>query len=158
MGPALIYPWRKMRRSRAPSTAPGTFFVTQSWADSITDMPGSNLRQAQGRNQPGWQIETQIPGEADDIARPSDRNRHGADGIFEDEVPADDPRAQFAERRVGVGIGTPADRNGRRHFGVAQPGECTGDRAEEKRERHRRPRVHRRGMPGQDEDARADDS
>jgi hypothetical protein len=35
-----------MHRSRAPSIAPGTFFVAQSWADSITDMPGFNLRQA----------------------------------------------------------------------------------------------------------------
>ena len=34
MGPARIYPWRKMRRSRAPSIAPGAFFVAQSWADS----------------------------------------------------------------------------------------------------------------------------
>jgi hypothetical protein len=32
-----------MHRSRAPSIAPGTFFVAQSWADSITDMPGFNL-------------------------------------------------------------------------------------------------------------------
>ena len=47
MGPARIYPWRKMHRSRAPSIAPDTFFVAQSWADSITDMPGSKLRQAQ---------------------------------------------------------------------------------------------------------------
>ncbi len=35
-----------MRRSRAPSIAPGTFFVVQSWADCITNMPGFNLRQA----------------------------------------------------------------------------------------------------------------
>jgi hypothetical protein len=48
MGPARIYPWRKMHRSRAPSIAPDTFFVAQSWADSIIDMPGFNLRQAQG--------------------------------------------------------------------------------------------------------------
>src|SRR5271154_94493 len=47
MGPARIYPWRKMRRSRAPSIAPGTFFVAQSWADCITNMAGFNLRQAQ---------------------------------------------------------------------------------------------------------------
>jgi small-conductance mechanosensitive channel len=46
-GPARIYPWRKIRRSRAPSIAPGTFFVAQSWADCITNMAGSNLRQAQ---------------------------------------------------------------------------------------------------------------
>src|ERR1700736_3905868 len=37
----------KMHRSRAPSSAPGTFFVAQSWADCITNMPGFNLRQAQ---------------------------------------------------------------------------------------------------------------
>jgi hypothetical protein len=33
--------------SRAPSIAPGTFFVAQSWADCITNMAGFNLRQAQ---------------------------------------------------------------------------------------------------------------
>ena len=44
---ARIYLWRKMHRSRAPSIAPATFFVAQSWVDSITDMPGFNLRQAQ---------------------------------------------------------------------------------------------------------------
>jgi hypothetical protein len=37
----------KMHRSRGPSIGPDTFFVAQSWADSITDMPGFNLRQAQ---------------------------------------------------------------------------------------------------------------
>jgi hypothetical protein len=36
-----------MRRFRAPSIAPGTFFVAQSWADCITNMAGFNLRQAQ---------------------------------------------------------------------------------------------------------------
>jgi hypothetical protein len=46
MRPARIYPWRKMHRSRAPSIAPGTFFVAQSWADCITTMPGFDLRQA----------------------------------------------------------------------------------------------------------------
>jgi hypothetical protein len=51
MGPARIYPWRKMHRSRAPSIAPGTFFVAQPWADCITNMPGFNLRQAHGQNE-----------------------------------------------------------------------------------------------------------
>jgi hypothetical protein len=36
-----------MHPSRAPSIAPGTFFVAQSWAGCITNMPGFNLRQAQ---------------------------------------------------------------------------------------------------------------
>src|ERR1700739_3481038 len=38
----------KDARSRAPSIAPGTFFVAQSWADCITNIAGFNLRQAQG--------------------------------------------------------------------------------------------------------------
>jgi hypothetical protein len=36
-----------MHRSRAPSIAPGAFFVARSWADCITDIAGFNLRQAQ---------------------------------------------------------------------------------------------------------------
>src|SRR5713226_8971742 len=44
MGPVRIYPWRRMHRSRAPSIAPGTFFVAQSWAGCITNMPGFNDR------------------------------------------------------------------------------------------------------------------
>jgi NAD(P)-dependent dehydrogenase (short-subunit alcohol dehydrogenase family) len=36
-----------MHRYRAPSIAPGTLFVAQSWADFIINMSESNLRQAQ---------------------------------------------------------------------------------------------------------------
>jgi len=36
-----------MHRFRAPSIALATFFVAQSWAGCITNMPGFNLRQAQ---------------------------------------------------------------------------------------------------------------
>jgi hypothetical protein len=52
MGPARIYPWRKTRRSRASSIAPGAFFVAQSWADCITNMAGFDLRQARVANDP----------------------------------------------------------------------------------------------------------
>jgi hypothetical protein len=45
-----------MQQSRAPLIALGTFFVAQSWADSITDMPGFNLRQAQELKR-GQQVE-----------------------------------------------------------------------------------------------------
>jgi hypothetical protein len=47
MGPARIYPWRKMHRSRAPSIALGTFFVAQFSAGYITNMSGFDLRQTQ---------------------------------------------------------------------------------------------------------------
>jgi hypothetical protein len=52
--PARIYPWRRMHRSRAPSIAPGSFFVAQSWAGCITNMPGFNLRQAQIAHYRRW--------------------------------------------------------------------------------------------------------
>jgi hypothetical protein len=41
---ARIYSMRRMRQSRAMSIAPGTYFVAQSWAGCITNMPGFNLR------------------------------------------------------------------------------------------------------------------
>jgi hypothetical protein len=47
MGPARIYPWRKMHRFRAPSIAPGTFFAAQFSAGYTTNMSGFDLRQAQ---------------------------------------------------------------------------------------------------------------
>jgi hypothetical protein len=46
-GPARIYPWRRMHRSRAPSIAPGTFFAVRFWVAYTTSMFGFDLRQAQ---------------------------------------------------------------------------------------------------------------
>src|SRR6201984_1089934 len=51
-----------MHRSRAPSIAPDTFFVAQSWADPTTDMPGFNLRQAQGSDRAVSANEPDRPG------------------------------------------------------------------------------------------------
>src|SRR5258708_1031218 len=99
-------------------------------------------------------MDAKIPGEADDIGGPPDRDRDRADRVFEDEVPADDPRDQFAEGRVGEGIGPAAEGKGGRHLGVAQPGEYTGDRSEQKRKRNGGTSVRSRGVPGQNEDAR----
>ena len=44
--------------------------------------------------------------------------------VLEDEVPADDPRDQLAQRRVGVGVGRSRDRNHRGEFGIAESGEA----------------------------------
>ena len=49
---------------------------------------------------------------------------HVGDGVFEYQVPTDNPRYQFAHRRVGVGIGAACDGNHGRHFGVAKSCEC----------------------------------
>ena len=62
-----------------------------------------------------------------------------ADHVFENQVPADDPGKNFAERRVGVGVGAAGNRNHRGQFGVAQSGKTAGDGHQEKRNRNRRP-------------------
>jgi hypothetical protein len=72
MGPARIYPWKKMHRSRVPSIAPGAFFVAQSWADCITNMAGFDLRQAQLRVTVVSTISSQPPMIADELRRQAD--------------------------------------------------------------------------------------
>src|ERR1700687_4932083 len=58
-----IYPLRRMRQYRALLRGQGTFFVARSWADSITDMPGFDLRQAQ------WESMQGTPAAASDLQR-----------------------------------------------------------------------------------------
>ena len=65
----------------------------------------------------------------------ADADRHVADGIFEDEVPADDPRDELAHGRVGVGVGAACDRDHRRQFGIAERGEGADDRNQDERQR-----------------------
>ncbi len=62
-----------------------------------------------------------------------------ADHVFENQVPADDPGKDFAERRVGVGVGAAGDGDHRGQLGVAQAGKAAGDRHQEKRNGNRRP-------------------
>src|SRR5947208_17173838 len=44
---ARIYPWRRTRRSRAPSNGPDAVFVAQFSAGYTTNMFGFDLRQGQ---------------------------------------------------------------------------------------------------------------
>ena len=70
--------------------------------------------------------------EADNIARPADGDRGGAKCIFEDQVPADDPGDELAHGRIGIGVGTAGDRDGRGHLRVAETGKGAGDAAKTK--------------------------
>src|SRR6266481_2160603 len=49
---ARIYPWRRTRRSRAPSNGPDAFFVALFSAGYTTNMFGFDLRQGQLPSRP----------------------------------------------------------------------------------------------------------
>src|ERR1700733_16223138 len=50
-----------------------------------------------------WNVDAEIMQQRDNIARPADGDGGGAHGVFEDEVPTDDPGEDLAQGRIGVG-------------------------------------------------------
>ena len=75
-------------------------------------------------------------------AKPT-QTAHIADGVLEDQVPADDPGDEFAHGGVGVGVGAAGDGDHGGEFGVAEAGEAADDGDED--EARGRGRGRRRG-------------
>ncbi len=105
----------------------------------------------------GRHDDAEVSQKAHDIAGPADGDGGGAERVFQDQIPADDPGDELAERRIGVSVGAAGDRDGRGHLGVAQPGAAADHGAEQKRQRDRRTGIGRGGVAGENEDAGADD-
>ena len=74
-----------------------------------------------------------------EVIAPRDRDRDVADGVFENQIPADDPRHQLAERGVRVGVGAAGLRNHRGELRVAQAGQRAGAAEQQERKHQRRP-------------------
>ena len=72
--------------------------VTGRRRRAATTVPGAALSAA-GNDRPSWSEQR------DEVARPADRDRRRAERVLEDQVPADDPGDELAQRRVGVGVG-----------------------------------------------------
>src|SRR5256886_2523184 len=74
---------------------------------------GKQGRVAQGSAQVGHeptrQVHPQPPQRRVGGPRPSDGDGDVANRVLEDQVPADDPRDQLAERGVGIRVGAPGD-------------------------------------------------
>jgi len=109
-----------------------------------------------GRDKAGRQVDPEVVEEPDCIARPPDRHRRRAEEILQDQVPADDPGQELPACRVGVGVGTPGDRDHRGVFGIAEPGKERGQTRNDQGEDQGRSRVFRRHVPRKDEDAGTD--
>ena len=93
-----------------------------------------------------------------DVARPADGNRRCAKRILKDQVPADDPGDEFAQGSIGIGVGTPGDRDGGGHLRVAKTRKRTSNATKYEGERNGGIGVGGCGMAGEHENARADDA
>ena len=116
--------------SRMPMTS--TIVISRHNAESENienDRNAENMRRAgeQARNSRGRPViggdpvgnrDAEARDERLEIIAPADGDSDIADGVFDDQVPSDDPGNQFAERGIGIGICAAGDRNHRRKFGV----------------------------------------
>jgi hypothetical protein len=61
------------------------------------------------------------------VLAPGDGDGRGADGIFQNQVPADDPRRELSHRRVGIGIRAAGYGDHRGELGVTEAGQGAAD-------------------------------
>lgn len=113
-------------------------------------------RGAVGGGQLGGDVDVETLEQLVEVARPAGRDSGRLQGVFQDEVPADDERDEFAERHVGVGVRRARDGHHGGELRVAQAGEAAADGGQQ--ERDAQGRASRQGaLAGEDEDAGADD-
>src|SRR5215510_11329266 len=65
--------------------------------------------------------------EANDVSAPAGSDGGGAKSVFEDQIPSNNPRKDFSERRVAIGVGRAGHRNHCRKLGVTQSRKHTTD-------------------------------
>ena len=105
----------------------------------------------------GRDDDAEVLEERDHVSRPAHRDGGGGEEVLQNQVPADDPGEELAQRRVAVGVGGAGDRDHGGEFGVAQSGEGAGGTGEDEGDHDPRAGVVGGGLPRQHEDARADD-
>ncbi len=103
------------------------------------------------------QVNVQLLQQAHEVSRPAGGHGGGAEGVFEHQVPADDPGDQLAQGGIAIGVGGAGDGNDGGELRVAKPGKGAGDAGKDKAESDRWTGVERSGLAGQHEDPGADD-
>ena len=81
------------------------------------------VRKIGGRDPSRAGMEAEPIEQVDDVGGEADADAHVGTGVFEDEIPADDPGDELAERGVGIGVGGAGDGNHGGQLGVAKAGE-----------------------------------
>jgi len=77
----------------------------------------------------------------DDMSRQAHADAHVAEGVFQNQIPADDPGHEFAERGVGVSVGGAGDGIMDASSGVTEPGEDADNSHQHQRKGKRRSRA-----------------
>ncbi len=85
-------------------------------------------------HEPSRQVDADAAEERVGVAGPRDGDGRVADGVLEEEVPADDPGDQLAQRRVGVRVGAARHGDHRGELGVAERREAADDRGQHERQ------------------------
>ena len=102
------------------------------------DGRGGGVIAHQPKRESKMQPERQIAEQLHEITRPAYRHGHVADRIFQNQIPADDPGDDLAQRRVGISVGRSGNRDHRGQLAVTERRESAGDRRDDKGKRHRR--------------------
>lgn len=92
-----------------------------------------------------------------EILAPRDAHRDGRHGVFQHEVPSDNPGDELAHRGVGISVGTSCHGNHRGKFGIAESGKGASDGGDDERKRDGWTRVACRYGSGDGEESGADD-
>ena len=100
----------------------------------------------------------EVSKQADDIARPADRDDRSGKPVFEQQEGAHHPGGELADRRVAVGVSRAGHRQSRGELGVAQAGESADDARDGVGDQDGRAGVKRGGVAGADENAGPDDA
>ena len=138
--------------SRTPTHSSAATATTRTTAGRLTVPPSpGGPAMASGSETPKQRVQQLLQ-----VAAPAHGDRRDRHAVLEDQVPADDPRDELAERRVGVGVGRARDRDRRGQLGVAQRAEDAGDAGQREAEDDRRA-GEADGLADDHEDAGADD-
>ena len=103
------------------------------------------------------QVHAELLDEAHDVAGPADRDRGRGEQVLEDQVPADEPGDEFAERGVRIRVSAARHGDHRGELRVAESGERAAEAGDQERHDERGSGVVRRSRARQHEDAGADD-
>ena len=69
-----------------------------------------------------------------EIIAPTDGDGNVTNGVFDDQIPTNDPGNQLAERRIGIGVRAAGNRDHRCEFRIAQCGKSACNGGEYKRQ------------------------